>query len=59
MIKPTENELEIIHKLRTLQPFEKVEIVADKQGQPNTFMVVRSRTEKILFTNNDDPQYFV
>lgn len=59
MIKPTENELVIIHKLRCLKPYEKIEVLADKEGVPNKFIVVRSRTEKILFNTDGDPKYLM
>lgn len=59
MIKPSDNELYLIHKLRCMRPFEKIEVLADKEGVPNKFIIVRSRTEKILLNNNDDPKEFV
>jgi len=39
----TTAEKEIIALLRSLMPFEKVLIEADKGGKPNTFVVSRSR----------------
>lgn len=35
-------EQKLIELLRTLQPFERVEITADKMGKADTFLVHRS-----------------
>lgn len=41
----TDNEQKIIHVLRSLKPFEKVEISADKKGEADKFIVHRSYME--------------
>lgn len=38
----TKNEEYIIDAIRSLQPFERMEITADKNGMPDTFLVHRS-----------------
>lgn len=38
----TENERYIIQAIRSLEPFEKIIIEADKQGKPNQFLIQRS-----------------
>lgn len=43
----TENELEIIEILRTLKPFERIEVQADQSGKPDYYIVHRS-SKKIL-----------
>lgn len=45
----TDNEKWIIEMLRTLKPFEQIQIVADKNGKINNFIVIRS--SKILLTD--------
>ena len=46
-------ELQIIDILRTLLPFEKMEIMADKQGRPEVFIITRSH--KIVVGEMADP----
>lgn len=41
----SDNEQKIIAVVRTLHPFEKVEIQADQNGRPNYFIVHRSFKE--------------
>lgn len=41
------NEMAIILELRSLRPFEKVEIMADKGGKIGTYFV--TRTFKVVF----------
>lgn len=36
------SERRIIEEIRTLKPFERIEIVADKEGKPATFLVTRT-----------------
>jgi hypothetical protein len=38
----TENEIKLIAVIRSLHPFEKVIINADKEGKPDNFLVERS-----------------
>lgn len=45
----TDNEKWIIEMLRTLKPFESIQIVADKNGKVNNFLVIRST--KVLLTD--------
>ena len=33
----------LIDLLRSLKPYERVEITADKEGKPNRFLVIRSQ----------------
>lgn len=40
------SEKRIIQDLRTLKPFERMEIVADKEGKPASYLV--TRTQKAL-----------
>lgn len=49
MINLTDNEKSIIEILRSLNPFEKVTIEADKAGKLNNFVV--SRTRKAILTD--------
>jgi len=35
----TQNEYQIILKLRSLQPFEKLEIIADQWGRPDYYLL--------------------
>ena len=46
----TSNEKEIIKYLRSLKPYERMEIVASKDGLPDNFFV--TRTEKIILNSN-------
>ena len=39
----TKNEQIIITILRELKPFERIEIVKDKDGKPDTFLIHRSQ----------------
>ncbi len=50
----TDNETRIINQLRSLNPFERVEIMADATGKLNNYIVIRST--KIVFSN-DEPLY--
>ncbi len=43
----TPSEKRVIEDLRTLKPFEKMEITADKDGKPDVYFTVRS-TKVIL-----------
>lgn len=36
------SEKRIIEEIRTLKPFERIEVVADKEGKPGTFLVTRT-----------------
>lgn len=38
----TDNEKEIVEILRTLKPFERIEIQADQTGKPDYYIVHRS-----------------
>lgn len=46
----TSNEKYIFEVLRTLNPFERVEILASKDGKVNNFIVIRSK--KVLLTDD-------
>ena len=41
----TKNEAKLIAVLRSLQPFEKIVLSADKNGQPDNYVVERSYRE--------------
>lgn len=47
--KVSQNEMFIIKELRSLKPFERLEIVADKQGKVNNYLVHRS--SKVILTD--------
>jgi len=47
--KISTNERLIIQILRTLKPFERVEIVADKEGKVNNYLITRS--SKVMLTD--------
>lgn len=47
--KISQNEWFIIQALRSLKPFERLEIVADKQGKVNNYLVHRS--SKVVLTD--------
>ncbi len=38
----TDNEKYIIETLRSLKPFENIQIIADKTGKVNNFLILRS-----------------
>jgi len=50
-MKISENEKFIIEILRDLKPFERFEVVADKQGKVNNYLVVRS--SKVILTDKE------
>jgi len=53
-IKPysiSENEKYILEILRSLAPFERFEVVADKGGKVNNYMIIRST--KTLLTDKE------
>jgi hypothetical protein len=33
----------LLKLLRSLKPYERIEIVADKEGKPNRFLIIRSQ----------------
>lgn len=39
-IEPSEKR--IIEEIRTLKPFEKIEVTADREGKPGVYMVTRT-----------------
>jgi len=39
--KITSGELQILQAIRELKPYEKLEITADNQGKPDTYLVHR------------------
>lgn len=45
MIELNPNEAKIILALRTLKPYEKVEIMADQKGRPDYFIVTHTYKE--------------
>jgi len=45
----TDNEKWIIETLRTLKPFETIQITADKNGKINHFLIIRSN--KVVLTD--------
>lgn len=45
------NERYILEILRSLKPFERFEVVADKQGKVNNYLVIRS--SKVVLTDNE------
>lgn len=47
----TANETKIIDMLRTLKPFERIEIVADANGKPGYFLVTRT-SKMVLAIDN-------
>lgn len=47
----TNNEQTIVNILRELKPFERVEIVADKLGKPDQFLV--HRQTKVILTDKE------
>lgn len=51
----TSNERYIIEALRTLNPFERITIEADKQGKLNNYLIARST--QVMLT--DDVPIFV
>lgn len=48
MMNLTRNEQELLLILRELKPYERIEIVKDKEGRPDTYLV--TRTEKKIFS---------
>lgn len=47
----TKNEQYILDTVRSLKPFEKIEITADKNGKIDSFIVIRTR--KVILTDNN------
>lgn len=54
-ITVTASERRILEAVRTLKPFERMEITADKDGTPGQYLVIRST--KVLLTDKRDMQY--
>ena len=50
----TENEKEIIEQTRGLKPYESIEILADAQGKPDSFLIKRSH--RVMLVINKAPQ---
>ena len=51
----TKNEREIIKQIRDLKSHETIQIMADAQGRPDSFLITRSH--KVLLIVNNSPQY--
>ena len=51
----SDNEIRLIEALRSLKPHEKVEIQADVQGRPDSFLI--TRTTKVLLVLSRLPEY--
>ncbi len=52
-IELTPSEKIIITELRTLKPFERIEVTADKDGKPGVYLVTRtSRAILVVGTMN-------
>lgn len=51
----SENEIKIINTLRTMKPYERVEIMADAKGRPDSYLV--SRSTKILLVYGEEKVY--
>lgn len=49
------SELKLIVELRTLKPFEQLNIVADRNGKPGEYYVTATR--KCLLTDKSEMQY--
>lgn len=49
----TENEKRVIEAMRSLRPYETVQVMADENGRPNVFVV--TRTSKVLLEGNKLP----
>jgi len=47
----SQNELYILEIIRSLEPFERFEVVADKQGKLNNYLVIRS--SKVVLTDKE------
>jgi hypothetical protein len=41
------SERKIIEELRTLRPYERIEIVADGQGKPETYLITRTQKTRL------------
>ena len=39
--KLTKNETEILEQIRDLKPYETIQIMADAQGRPSSFLITR------------------
>ncbi len=46
----TPAEKQMVEAVRTLKPFERMEIVADNMGKLDTFLI--TRTAKMIFSSN-------
>jgi len=46
------NEKKIIDTLRTMKPYEMIQIVADAQGRPDSFLLTKS-TKVLLVLNKE------
>jgi hypothetical protein len=54
-IKSSKSELTIITEIRTLKPYEKITIVADANGKPGQYLVIRS-SKGVLSDGNMRPE---
>lgn len=43
----SQNEIKIVEKLRAMKPYQKMEIMADGSGKPDTYVVTQAFKEKL------------
>lgn len=46
-VELNQSEKKIIEELRSLRPYERIEIVADGQGKPETYLVTRTQKTRL------------
>ena len=51
----SENEKRIIEQIRSLKPYEFVQITADAEGRPDSFLI--HRTSKVLLISRKLPEH--
>ncbi len=51
-VVPTENESRLIEAIRSLNPYERLEIMADAQGRPDSFLLTRSTKVMLILHAN-------
>lgn len=46
-LEVSSSEKQIIQELRTLRPYERLEITADGQGKPETYLITRTTKARL------------
>jgi len=49
------NEKKIIETLRTMKPYEMIQVMADAQGRPDSFLLTRSSKVLLIMGKSETP----